>query len=598
MVHRSLLRRSALVFTSVLAAACGGGGGVGNGTPRVTTVPQQVTTGGTQVSLDLSTYVTDRESDALTYSVVAGGGAFTGSTYANTFDTMGSYTVTFQVTDAVGNATTATFDVEVTSAHYAVVNEDTTGLLLLDTITESFVRVAASAATPTFAAGLADGKLVYTRGAGAVQQLFVFDPFTRTGRQIGSTLTYATYRGKTTDGRIVLTSGTAPDTDLYVYNPRTNLLTEVSAVDGELDGDPLVNTDDLVFYERGDAGQADIYYYDPTTDTSTEVSADANDEQLLAVLPDDGIVFSRVGAGGEHDLFYFKRGTGVVEIGTNVSALATADKAYGGAGSQSQVVFTADNGSAVDIYHWSPTTGLATAIATSGTFAFEGIGAGDEVVYRGETSSSDHDLFFYDLDDATTATVRNSSDLSTLIALTSDGTTAWAIVKGSGAAGASAVSLVASPATVALASATAVSLGVKLGNGDVIVHNSGQTTIGRFDVSAGAWTTISGTGLVVGGAGVDAGDFVYRITVSSQQDLKMWDDSGTTSVDISTTTGNDAFAGKTADGTVLFTRVVTGNTTADLFVWDPTDGETRLTTADGAALFHDHSVAGFYTATR
>ncbi len=600
MVHRSSThRRFRLVAAVSVLAACGGSK-VGNGTPNVGAIPQQITAGGAALALDLGSYVTDREGDTLTYAVVSGGGTFAGSTYSNTFATMGEYTVEFFVADTNGNSTTGTFDVQVTSAHYAAVNQDTNGLMLLDTMTNQFVNVAASAASPTYATGLADGKLIYTRGNGATQTMWVFDPFARESRQIGdASLTYVTYATKTSDDRVVLTTGQSGDLDLYVYNPRTHLLTEVSAVDGEDDGNPMVNGDDLVFYERGDQGQGDIYYYDPSTDTSTAVSTDANDENLLAVLPDDGIVFSRVGTGGEHDLFYFKRGTGTVEIGTNVSALATADKAYGGAGSGSQVVFTADSGASVDLYFWVPGTGLATAIATGGTFGFEAIAAGNEVVYRSEVSSTEHDLFFYDLDNATAATVRNSTDLSTVLAVTRDGTTSWAIVKGSSAAGAAAVALVASPSTHAFASATAVTLGGVLANGDLVVENSGATAIGWFDVSAGAWTTISGsTNLRFQGAGVDAGDFTYRFTASSQLDLSMWDASATTSVAVSSTTGDDAFAGKTSDGTLLFTRKIGTHTTADLFVWNPTAGETQLTDADGASLLHDHTVAGFYNAAR
>ncbi|MGE3172612.1 MAG: hypothetical protein AB7O97_08285 [Planctomycetota bacterium] len=604
MAHRTsdyrpvLAAALALPALGLLATACGSGGATGNASPRISAIPQQVTTGGTALALDLSTYVIDRESDAVTFTVVSGGGSFAGSTYTNTFATMGSYTVTFDAADALGLASRGSFEVDVTSAHFAVVNEDTNGLLLLDTMTDQFVRVTSGAA-PTFATGLADGRLVYQVGTGTGRQLWIFDPFTRTTRQIGtSALPSMTYRTRTSDGRIVLTTGTAPDTDLYVFNPRTNLLTEVSAVSGQTDGDAMVNGADLVFYERGNAGQNDIYYYDPETDTSVAVGTDANDEQLLATLPDNGVVFSRVGAGGEHDLFYFKVGTGVVEIGTNVSALATADKVYGGAGSQSQVVFTAANGVSTDLYFWSPSTGIATAIAQGATFGFEAIGAGDEVVYRTEISATEHDLLLYDLDDATTATVRNSTDIGSVLGVTTDGTTAWALVQGSAlTTRVSAVSLVGAPTTVNFDGATATSLAEVLGNGDAIVTTAGGASLGRFDVSGGAFTTINGTGLTYGGAGIDAGDFVYSLTAAAQTDLSMWDDSGTASVVVSNTTGNDVFRSRTNDGTLLFTRVTAPDTNADLWVWHPVDGETQLTTEDSAGR-HDHSVAAIYDAAR
>ena len=77
----------------------------------------------------------------------------------------------------------------------------------------------------------------------------------------------------------------------------------------------------------------------------------------------------------------------------------------------------------------------------------------------------------------------------------------------------------------------------------------------------------------------------------------MWDASGATSVTISDTAGNDVFQAKTADASILFTRVVSGNTNADLFVWDGTTA-TRLTNADAAGIKHDHSVLGQYTGAR
>jgi hypothetical protein len=598
MAHRSSTSRPrvALAVLSVLAAC--GGSRVGNAVPRISTIPAQSTA--SALTLDLSPYVADREFDQVVYSVLSGGGSFAGSIYQHTLPTMGTYTIEFQVLDSNGGAGTGSFEVDVTEGHFAVVGEDGAGLLLLDTRTDQFVRVAGNASAPAFAAGLGDGKLAFHLGLAENQQLWIFDPFTRTSRRVGDdTMTHVTFRARTSDDHIALTAGTAPDTDLFVFDPRTNLLTEVSATDGELDGDPLVDAQDLVFYERGVAGQADVYFYDPSTDTSTAVGTDPNDEQLLATLPGGGVVFSRVGAGGERDLFWFRRGTGLVEIGTNVPALATADKAFGGAGSNGEVVFTADNGASVDLWFWTPASGLATEIASGGTFAVEAVAPGNEVVYRIENSATEHDLVFFDLDDATTATVRNSTDLGSVLAVTSDGATSWAIVRGSGAPNtASAVSLVAGPATVAFAGASAVALGGVLGNGDVAVETAAGASLGRFDVSAGAWTTIAGTGLQFGGAGVDAGDFVYQQSVSSQTDLQMWDDSLGAPVAVSVTPGDDAFGAATTDGTILFTRVTAGNTNADLFVWHPLDGETQLTDVDAGSLRHDHVVTGLYNGAR
>jgi hypothetical protein len=73
---------------------------------------------------------------------------------------MGDFTVAFTVTDGE-KTSTGSFVVRVTSANLAVVREDNSGLLLLDSATNAFVRVTGASVPPTLAAGLADGRLVY-----------------------------------------------------------------------------------------------------------------------------------------------------------------------------------------------------------------------------------------------------------------------------------------------------------------------------------------------------------------------------------------------------------------------------------------------------
>src|SRR5262245_37441365 len=104
MAHRSTLPLVSLTFT-FLAAACGGGSSVSNAAPRFTEVPLQSTAGGTLFTIDLANYIADREGATLTYAVTSGGGSFAGSSYSNTFDTMGEFTVGFTVSD--GMKTTA-----------------------------------------------------------------------------------------------------------------------------------------------------------------------------------------------------------------------------------------------------------------------------------------------------------------------------------------------------------------------------------------------------------------------------------------------------------------------------------------------------------
>src|SRR5262245_33606594 len=72
MFHRSVRATSLLAFGSLLVTACGGGSPVSNASPRISEVPLQYTPGGSEFSLDLADFVTDREGSALTYAVTAG----------------------------------------------------------------------------------------------------------------------------------------------------------------------------------------------------------------------------------------------------------------------------------------------------------------------------------------------------------------------------------------------------------------------------------------------------------------------------------------------------------------------------------------------
>ena len=600
--HRSLLP-TALLAAGLLATACGGGAHVGNAAPRLTEVPQQATVGGSTFTIDLDDYVTDREGATLTFAVMSGGGSFTDSVYANMFDTMGDYEVQFSVSDGQ-KTSTGSFRVRVTSADFAVVREDTSGVLLLDTATATFVRVAGSTVMPTLAAGLGDGRLVYQLAAPAGDQLWVFDPLTRSVAQIAPGASGdVTYRARTSTNRILYTTGSGDDQHLYFYNPVTGVSRDLA--EGVLSTvTVLVNASDLVFYEVGTNGQADVFSYDPTTDEITTVGDAVTDEQLQAVLPNGAVVFTRLGGSGETDLWYFRLGTGLVEVGADASSIANLDKVYHGCGSGNQVVFAARTGSVSDIWFWNPSGGQSTSISavfTAGAYdLFSTLGDGNEVVFQRVVSGSEADAFFYDLDSATSGTVRNSSDISQVLGTTNDGTTAWALVRPSGSTSdLLAVSLVASPVTRTWSAGGAVSTSLgALANGDVVAQRSDGTALNVFDVSTGMWSTpITGAGLAFGGDGLDDGDFVYALTASSQTDLSMWDASATASVVVSDADGDDAFQAVTLHGTVLFTRVVTGNTNADLFVWDGSTA-TRLTAGDNAELLHDYTVVGQYSGSR
>ena len=606
MVHRPTHSTLLLATVALAAAACGGGSNVSNASPRISEVPQQYTTGASTFVLDLDDYSSDREGATLTYAVTSGGGSFAGSVYSRTFDTMGDYTVEFTVADGE-KTSTGSFPVRVTAGNFVVVREDSSGLFLLDSRTDATVRVAASAPTPSLAATLTNGRMVYELASGSGRQLRIFDPLSRTNARIGGDVTGdATYRAKTSDGKIVYTVGTGNALELAIYNPTTGVKRVLSTA-ALSTVTVVVNSDDLVFYEVGVNGQADVYAYDPSLDESFVVGDSATDEQLQLALPNGGVVFSRLGTSGEADLFFYKVSTGLLEIGADISGIAAFHKVLGGYTTDSKVVFTAESGAVRGVYGWNPSNGdtLDASGTTSGTSAwnsFVAVGAGNEVVFQSAAfgSTTESDAFFYDLDTTTNGTLRNSSDVSEVVRVSSDGTTTWAFIRPSGTTSSLlAVSAVASPATQTYAAGGAVSTTVGVvANGDVVAQRADGTALAVFDVSAGTWgAPITGTGLVYAGDGLAAGDFVYSQTASSQTDLSMWDASAPGSVVISNTTGNDVYQTATADGTILFTRVVAGNSNADLFVWDGSTA-TRLTSADAAGLLHDHAVLGKYTGSR
>ncbi len=600
MVHRPTLHSLALA-AAALATACGGGSNVSNASPRVSEVPLQSTNGASAFALDLGAYVSDREGAALSYAMTAGGGSFTGSIYTNTFDTMGRYTVAFTVTDGA-KTTSGSFDVQVTAANLVAVREDSSGLLLLDSRTNGFVRVAAAAGSPSLATGLADGRLVYNLAGPGGADMFVFDPLTRANVELAAGEDGAvTYAASTSDGRVVFTAGDSVESTLYLFNPRTGLSLPIAI--GQLPR-VVVNSADLVFYEVAVGGQSDVYLYDAADDDTQAVATEERAETIAAVLPDGGVVIARVGAGGETDLLYFQRSVGLVEIGADVTTIASADKAYAAHSSDSKVVFGAASGAVSDLYSWDPETGQTTSLSAAfgaGAFdVFAAIADGNEVVWNRVVSATEADVYSYDLDSGVSAIVRDGADVGQVLGVSGDGATNWAFVRPSGTPSSLlAVSLLAAPATQTWAAGGAVATQLGLvANGDVVGQRQDGSALAAFDVSAGTWgAPIAGAGLAFAGDGLDTGDFVYSLTASSQTDLSMWDASAATSVVVSDTAGNDTFQILTADDTLLFTRVVGTNTTADLFVWDGATA-TRLTQADAANVLHDHTVLGKYAGTR
>ncbi|MEZ6037842.1 MAG: hypothetical protein R3F29_10205 [Planctomycetota bacterium] len=595
MAHRSTTRVPFLTVLGCLLAACSDGSTIENAPPRLSAVPAQTAAGAAVFTLDLSDYVSDREGATLTYTVDDGGGSFTDSTYSNTFDTMGEHEVTFTVSDGA-RTETGTFVVKVTSADFAVAQRDGRDLLLLDAGTLATIQVTSGSQSLQFLDTLAQGRMLYRQGS--VAQLWVFDPYSRANTQLGYGLGAANYKAVTSDGKLVYVTGDSSDLTMWFYNPRTGFQRELGG--GDLDTTTaLVNSSDIVFHETKVDGQGDVYYYDPATDESVVVGDAATDEQLQEVLGNGACVFSRLGGGGETDLYYFRIGTGLVEVGGDNSSLDTLSKTYAGGAADGRVVFTVLNGGNEELYFWNPANGVTTAIETGVDTAVFTVTSANEVVYNVVVSGTESDAYFYDMDDATSATLRDSTDLSIISAVVDGGSKRWAIIRGSGATSDKlAVSLEATPDPQTWSAGGVVAAALVLDNGDVVALRDDGTELNVFDASVGTWgTPITGTGLAVVGAGFDAGDFIYEAEVSSQTDVLMWDASGTTTVAISDSTDDDRFEAVTAAGKVVFGRKVGANTTYDLFVWDGTTA-TRATTMDSDEVYHDYEVIGTYAASR
>jgi hypothetical protein len=596
MAHRTKLFLTGLALLS----ACTGGTN-GTSAPVLASIPQQEVAGGATLTLDLSVYVTDREGGTMTYAVLSGGGSFTDSTYSNVFDTVGFYTVQFRVTDMTGRATDGRFSVRVNTANLAAVRVDNSGLDLLDVDTQKFVTITASSNPPSVATTLPRGEVVYQLDAGGNNELWLFDTFTRHNTRIGGNLPGSvTYRAKTSDGKLVFTAGTGADTDLYLYNPATTLVREISAVPGQVDGNAMVNSSDLVFYERGNGGQGDIYYYDPSLDSSFAVATGATDERLQAVLPNGAAVLSRVGGGGESDLWYFKSGTGLVEIGADLSAtIQNQTKTWRGCTSTSMVVFEVTAATSVDLYMWNPATGASRAIATTvgKDDLFVAVTAIDDVVYKTAQSGTDDDLFVYRWSTNASTTIAATTDDEDYVGKLSNGDVIWQrLVTADGALDLFHFHQATGTSTaIATAGTDDYTFKAVLANDKVVYRQDATTPLLRLYDPVGMTSSTVATGNApeyVADAG--GGDFLFRQTVASQLDLFFWDESAVAVVTVSSTAGDDVYGGF-SNGKVLFTRVISG--AAELFEFNlGTLVETRLTMADSGGLAHDHTVLRTFSA--
>ncbi len=568
----------------VALSSCNNAGGAK--APRLSTIPLQSVSGGSTFTLDLSTYVTDDTATA-TYEVTSGGGSFSGSVYSKAFDTLGTYTVDFKVTDFRGKVTTGSFQVKVTSAVLAIVKEGS-GVSYFDVQGEKLMTVFQDdGRTKTYKASLSDGCAVFEVTDASQTDLYLWDPSEKILKTISADSTKnETYECKTTKKRICYMKGSSPNRSLHLYDPANEGTTDFTASSGEArdEKDAVVDSNDVIYFESAKNGISDIYAYTPSTSKVVAISTNARDEDIVAVLPNDALLFRRKGDGGEWDLFYYKSGTGVVEVGADLAGSSpfTESKTYKGRTTNSRVVFETSDGSDIDLYIWNPATGQTTAISTTSVDeTFEAVGPTNLVVYKIATSSSNGDLSYFDPSAGSSTSVGSSSDDEVYNGSLSNGDIIYTRDTGGNGKDLYVYDVSGSLAT-AFPSATSTSTDyvfAKILTNDKIVYTI-STSIYLYNATAGTTTNIttaSGTETYAGET--SGGDFVISLNDGSQTDLYLWDESATSTVVISTTAGNDTFQSGTSPGAILFSRVASGATTSELYLWDPSDlSETKVTT--------------------
>jgi len=590
---RHLTNCAVATATTLVLLSTGCGKGDGNASPRVSNVPLQLTAGGGDVfTLDLSSFVRDPEGGALSYAVVSGGGSFAGSVFSHQFESLGTYTVQFSVTDPAGGSSLGDFDVKVRTANLAVIpaGDD---LSLLDTDTEQFIPVTVSAGfVDTFRATLSRGHVIYERTNGS-QRLFVFDTNTRATSALGNSATEDTrYAAQTPDHRVIYTraaTATPTDTDLHIWDSRFGVSQEISAAVGVPDGNPMVTSGGLVYYESG--APANVYRFDPVLSASTAVTASATDNTLRAVLADDSVVYSRVGGGGELDLFHYTVAGGEVEIGLDLGAtVLDQTRSYRASTSSNQVVFEVTGATDLDVYVFDPVSGVSTAVATTASAddVVVGVTALDEVVIETAVSPTNRDVYLFTDGASPLRAVAATADNEVFEASLSSGD----LVVRVESAGGDTLSLYDTSGSAASALAPAGSSFDQVLENDNVVYTTAADVFVVNTTGAPAPIGVGGAGAVFAGE-AGGGDFVVQTTAAAQLDLVLWDESAGAAVTVSSVVGDDAFGVALDDGDLLFLREDPVKATTDLFLWSSTTlAEKQLTDTT-----IDHAVSATFSAT-
>ena len=575
--------------------SCNSSGGAKS--PKVSLIPLQSTGAGASFTFDIAPFLTD-DTNSVTFSVLTGGGSFTGSVYSGSFPTLGSFTVTFRAADFRGKFTDATLKIQVTSAELALVKNGS-GIQLYETTTGDLKTALGDDGTvKTFKTSLTDGRMIFEFTTAAQQDLHLHDPNTPSTTAIADDSSVdEVYVLKTSDDRVVYMSGASPSRRLFIWNGSS---TQITAGGANLDErNAMVTSDNLIYFESATNSLADIYYYDVANATVVAVSTHAKSETLVKVLPNNGVVFSRLGDGGETDLFYWKLGAGVVEIGADLTDKVvttnpfTMSKTFKGNNSSSQIIFEGNDGTDTDVFYWDPAIGTTTSVANSTNVeTFAGTTGTGKFAWKDTIGSTDQDLHLFNPSGQTSRRMLNSAAATTYNGTLSNGDVVFTVnVGGTNTDIYLFADAGSADSATAFASNAANETYAKVLSNDAVVYTLGVDVFSK-PLGLAAVNRTGGVGTNVFVTETSAGDFIISRTVSSLTDVYMFDVSAGSLVAVATDTGNETYQAVSAAGLILFNRITAPATTAELFVFNPSGPTTTVITTNSV----DDTVVAVITA--
>jgi len=544
--------------------------------PAVDSIPDQETSTGVELQLDLVTYVENPGDQTLTWEVLVGEGEIDGGIYTGTFNEAGCADVTFRVTNADGKFADADFAVVALYGYMAIVQYGN-GLGILDGGTGTIDPIQEGSNVPlVYRDLLADGSVVYERLGGSSVDLFVYDH--AESRQIGQSAGFNTvYDSHTSDGKLFYEEGNASETGLYMWDADTENVSTIAWRAGMHNRNAFFAPPEMVYFEYGNNGQADINYWRVGDNGSATAYSSIHPEEIKAVLPDGGIVFATKGLGGEDELRYFRANHGLFDVGGDLSpAIQAQDMHFVATSSQGLVIFETGTTSR-DLWVWS-STGLSTKQVAAGSEdeRFVTLTNDDLIIYSVAAAPGNNDLKIYNYSaDASTDIGVSAADEVFEFAL-SDSDVIFAVDDSTSR------SLYRYDAASSSVETIAESVGdthaaVALLRNDRLVFSSTGAANGLF-----TWNPTTGTVLQAGGPDATfagegpSGGFLMHVDVQGQTDLELWDGTTGAVVVIAQSPEDDRYEAAFGNDVIVYSTVVPPKTTADLFEWR--DGSTTRMT--------------------